>query len=252
MLARAEMSRRRATERTLARLGLSDLRPVYQPVVDLRDGRVVGYEALVRGGPDLAARVARRAVRRSRAPRTWWRSSTPPAARPPCAASSSTAPSPFTLFLNAAADTLGDAAEIVAPARHTIVIEITERALISQPGRAAARAHPVPRPGLGRRARERRRRLALAGADVAALSRRDQARPAPPPAALAGGHRADRRRGRRGERAPPGGRARRGHRLRGADGGRARVRRPARAGLPARRAGAAARRPCPSRAARCG
>jgi EAL domain-containing protein (putative c-di-GMP-specific phosphodiesterase class I) len=28
---------------TLARFGLSDLRPVYQPVVDLRDGRVVGY-----------------------------------------------------------------------------------------------------------------------------------------------------------------------------------------------------------------
>ena len=36
---------------TLARLGLSDLRPVYQPVVDLRDGRVVGYEALIRGDP---------------------------------------------------------------------------------------------------------------------------------------------------------------------------------------------------------
>src|SRR3954452_10767710 len=36
---------------TLARLGLSDLRPVYQPVVDLRDGRVVGYKALARGGP---------------------------------------------------------------------------------------------------------------------------------------------------------------------------------------------------------
>ena len=36
---------------TLARLGLDDLRPVYQPVVDLRDGRVVGYEVLVRGGP---------------------------------------------------------------------------------------------------------------------------------------------------------------------------------------------------------
>src|SRR3954466_14069959 len=41
-------------ESTLARLGLSDLRPVYQPVIDLRDSRVVGYEALVRGGPDTA------------------------------------------------------------------------------------------------------------------------------------------------------------------------------------------------------
>ena len=37
------------SDRSLARLGLSDLRPVYQPVVDLRDGQVVGYEALVRG-----------------------------------------------------------------------------------------------------------------------------------------------------------------------------------------------------------
>ena len=36
---------------TLARLGLSDLHPVYQPVVDVRDGRVVGYEALIRGDP---------------------------------------------------------------------------------------------------------------------------------------------------------------------------------------------------------
>src|SRR5918997_5878773 len=28
-----------------------DLRPVFQPIVDLRDGAVVGYEALVRSGP---------------------------------------------------------------------------------------------------------------------------------------------------------------------------------------------------------
>ena len=40
---------------TFARLGLSDVRTVYQPVFDLRDGSVVGYEALVRGesGTDL-------------------------------------------------------------------------------------------------------------------------------------------------------------------------------------------------------
>ena len=44
-------ARTRRPGATLARLGLSDLRPVYQPVVDLRDGHVVGYEALVRGGP---------------------------------------------------------------------------------------------------------------------------------------------------------------------------------------------------------
>ena len=42
--------------RTLQGLGLSDVRTVYQPVVDLRDGHVVGYEALVRGGPDNALR----------------------------------------------------------------------------------------------------------------------------------------------------------------------------------------------------
>src|SRR5215210_8985362 len=109
---------------TLARLGLADLRPVYQPVIDLRDGRVVGYEALVRGGPasplespaelfaaartedvvaefDAACRVA--AVR----------------------GFNLDGAGPFALFINAAADTLGDAAEIVPPARHTIVIEIT-------------------------------------------------------------------------------------------------------------------------------
>jgi EAL domain-containing protein (putative c-di-GMP-specific phosphodiesterase class I) len=117
---------------TLAGLGLSDLRPVYQPVVDLRDGRVRGYEALVRGVPgsrletpaelfaaahagdvvadfDAACRAA--AVRGFEV----------------------NGSGSFALFVNAAAETLGDATEIVAPACHTVVIEITEQALVSRP-----------------------------------------------------------------------------------------------------------------------
>ena len=89
---------------------------------------------------------------------------------------------PFALFLNAAAETLGDAAERIPATRQTVVIEITEQALIATPDGAAAHADALAHPRLGRVARRRRRRLALAGADAAALSRRDQARPAPPAA----------------------------------------------------------------------
>ncbi len=223
---------------TLARLGLDDLRPVYQPVVDLRDGRVVGYEALVRGGPtsphgspaemfalaraeDVVAEFD--AACRAAAVRGFDHEGT----------------SPFTLFLNAAADTLGDAAEIVAPARHTIVIEITEGALISRPDVLLRALTQFRGQGWGvalENVGADSRSLALMSLlypDVIKLDLRRLQQRSP------GGHRADRRRGRRRERAPAGRRPRRGHRLRGADGGRPRVRRPARAGLPARRAGAA-------------
>jgi len=117
---------------TFARLGLSDVRTVYQPVFDLRDGSVVGYEALVRSqfGTDLespeqlfeAARTADLvaefdAALREAAVRGF----------------DINGSSPFALFLNAAAETLGDAAEQIPSTRQTVVIEITEQALIANP-----------------------------------------------------------------------------------------------------------------------
>jgi EAL domain-containing protein (putative c-di-GMP-specific phosphodiesterase class I) len=117
---------------TLARLGLSELQPVYQPVVDLRDGRVVGYEALVRGRPGSALESPAELFAAARAGNVVAEFDAA------CRAAAVRGfefdgSGPFALFLNAAADTLGDAAEVVAPARHTIVIEITEQALVARP-----------------------------------------------------------------------------------------------------------------------
>jgi len=117
---------------TLARLGLSDLRPVYQPVVDLRDGRVVGYEALVRGGPQspLESPAELFAAARTEDVVAEFDAACREAA---VRGFHLDGAGPFALFLNAAADTLGDTAELVPPARHTVVIEITEQALVSRP-----------------------------------------------------------------------------------------------------------------------
>src|SRR3954468_14651976 len=117
---------------TLARLGLSDLRPVYQPVIDLRDGRVVGYEALVRGGPHspLESPAELFAAARTEDVAAEFDAACREAA---VRGFDLDGAGPFALFVNAAADTLGDTDEIVRPARNTVVIEITEHALVSRP-----------------------------------------------------------------------------------------------------------------------
>jgi EAL domain-containing protein (putative c-di-GMP-specific phosphodiesterase class I) len=116
----------------LARLGLSDLRPVYQPVVDLRDGRVVGYEALVRGGPasPLESPAELFAAARTEDVVAEFDAACREAA---VRGFDLEGAGPFALFVNAAADTLGDTAELLQPARNTVVIEITEQALVSRP-----------------------------------------------------------------------------------------------------------------------
>ena len=120
------------TGRTLARLGLSDLRPVYQPVVDLRDGHVVGYEALVRGGPHNALESPAElfAAARTEDLVAEFDSACREAAVRGFDINGS---GPFALFLNADADSLGEAAEQIPAARQTVVIEITEQALVANP-----------------------------------------------------------------------------------------------------------------------
>src|SRR3954447_10541787 len=116
---------------TLAPLALSDLRAVYQPVVDLRDGRVVGYEALVRGGPQSPLESPAELFAAARAEDVV--AEFDAACREAAVRGFDLdGAGPFALFLNAA-DTLGDTAEMVPPARHTVVIEITEQALVSRP-----------------------------------------------------------------------------------------------------------------------
>ena len=215
--------------------------PVYQPVFDLRDGRVVGYEALVRGGPDsdLESPAELFAAARTEDLVAEFDAACREAAVRGFQINGS---GPFALFLNAAAETLGDAAEQIPASKQTVVIEITEQALVANPDtllhaltRFRTQGWGVAIDDVGADSRSLAL-MPLLYPDVIKLDLRRLQERAP------GGHRADRRRGRVRERAPPGARARRGHRLRGAARRRARVRRPARPGLPARRARPAPRR----------
>jgi EAL domain-containing protein (putative c-di-GMP-specific phosphodiesterase class I) len=120
------------SQQDLQGLGLSDVRLVYQPVVDLRDGHVVGYEALVRGGPDSELRSPAELFAHARAADVV--AEFDAALREAAVRGFQLNGSgPFALFLNAAAETLGDAAEQIPSTRQTVVIEIPERALIANP-----------------------------------------------------------------------------------------------------------------------
>jgi len=121
----------------MARLGpvdALDLRPVFQPIVDLRDESVIGYEALmrvgdgngrVRGAQDLldAARredsvAALDLAARDAALRT---------------ADDHGLEAPFSLFLNVDAETLDAGLPELPATRRTHLIEVTEEALIARP-----------------------------------------------------------------------------------------------------------------------
>ena len=117
---------------TFARLGLSEVTTVYQPVFDLRDGTVVGYEALVRGasGTDLESPQQLFEVARTADLVAEFDAACREAAVRGFHVNGS---GPFALFLNAAAETLGATSLQIPATRQTLVIEVSEQALVENP-----------------------------------------------------------------------------------------------------------------------
>jgi EAL domain-containing protein (putative c-di-GMP-specific phosphodiesterase class I) len=111
-----------------------DLRPVFQPIVDMRDRSVVGYEALIRSGEEdgplhgacellAAARREDRMVALDLAARD-------AAVR---AAEEAGLDAPFSLFLNADLATLDRGPHERPPTGSTLLVEVTEQSLIAHP-----------------------------------------------------------------------------------------------------------------------
>ena len=111
-----------------------DLRPVFQPIVDLRDGSVVGYEALMRSGPaDGVLHTAHELLAAARREDSMLALDL--AARDAAlqAADRAGLDAPFSLFLNADPVTLDRSSPERPSTRFTLLVEVTEQALIARP-----------------------------------------------------------------------------------------------------------------------
>jgi EAL domain-containing protein (putative c-di-GMP-specific phosphodiesterase class I) len=121
----------------VARLGPVDeldLRPVFQPIVDLRDRAVVGYEALMRSGPEdgaLHGAEALLAAARREDSLMALDLATHDAAL--ALAERRGLAAPFSLFLNADPATLDGASPERPATQYTLLVEVTEQALIERP-----------------------------------------------------------------------------------------------------------------------
>jgi EAL domain-containing protein (putative c-di-GMP-specific phosphodiesterase class I) len=111
----------------------ANIEPVYQPIFDLRDGSVVGYEALARGrgGNGLASPEALFAAARERGRVAELDRACREAAL--AGAADAGLGAPFCLFVNAAAQALEDDLPAVPRAGFTLVMEVNERALTERP-----------------------------------------------------------------------------------------------------------------------
>ncbi len=117
-------------------LGMFDaanIEPVYQPIFDLRDGSVVGYEALARGkggnglsSPETLFAAAREQGRVAELDRACREAALAGAIDGGLGA-------PFCLFVNADAGALEDDLPGSPPGGFTLVMEVTERALTERP-----------------------------------------------------------------------------------------------------------------------
>lgn len=141
-----------ATDALDAALSPGGLRPVFQPIVDLRDGTAVAYEALARGVPGAAlerpdqlfaaARAQGRLVELDWACRV--------------AALEVAAGLEATLFVNAEPDALGPDGphalrerRVAAAAGRDVVVELTERALTARPAELLRTVERLREAGLG-------------------------------------------------------------------------------------------------------